>query len=111
MYTILPYGISSSLGIFQWVIENLLPGITYVIVKLDDILVSGKNDVELLRNLEEVLKWFSNVGLSVFMVSEVVYCGHKVTTEGITPVKANVQVVQETPRPQNTSKLKSYLGK
>ena len=36
--------------------ENLLAGTTFVSVGLDDFLVNDKNDVEHLRNLEEVLK-------------------------------------------------------
>ena len=63
-------------------------------MRQDDILVSGKNDVEHLRNLEEVLKQLSNVGLelkkiNVFMAQEVVYYRHKVTVESVMPVKAN----------------------
>ena len=42
--------------------KNLLAGFTYIIVRLDDILVSGKNDVKYLRNVEEVLKLLSNAG-------------------------------------------------
>ena len=60
-YTRLPYGISSSLGIFQRVKENLL---AYIIVRLDDTLVSGKNDAEHFGNLEEVFKRHSIAGLS-----------------------------------------------
>ena len=63
MYTGLPYRISSSPGIFQWIMENLLVDITCMFVRLDDILVCGKNDIEHLRNLQDVLKWLSNVGL------------------------------------------------
>ena len=79
--------------------------IAYVIVRFDDILVSSKNDAEHLRNLEEILKRFSNAELRVkdnrcvFMAAEVVYCGHKVTAEGVTPVEANVQAIKLVPRP------------
>ena len=40
----LPYGVSSSPGIFQRTMENLLQGIPFVVVQVDDILVSGSND-------------------------------------------------------------------
>ena len=43
-YNRLPYGISSAPGIFQRNMENLLQNIPYVIVWVDDILVSGAND-------------------------------------------------------------------
>ena len=56
MYTRLHQGIFSSSGIFQRVMENLLTEITHAIVRRDKIIISGKNDVEHLRNLREVLK-------------------------------------------------------
>ena len=43
-YNRLPYGNSSAPGIFQRNMENLLQNIPYVIVWVDDILVSGAND-------------------------------------------------------------------
>lgn len=44
------------------------------------------------------------------MATEVVYCGHKNTAEGVTPVEANMQVIIEAPNLENTSQLKPYLG-
>ena len=41
-YNRLPYGISSAPGIYQRVMDNLLQGIPYVVVRVDDILVSGR---------------------------------------------------------------------
>ena len=54
-YNWLPFGVSSSPGIFQRAIENLLQGIPHVIVRMDDILVCGEDDVKHLENLNEVL--------------------------------------------------------
>ena len=43
-YHRLPYGVSSAPGIFQRNMENLLKNIPYLIVCVDDILVSGANN-------------------------------------------------------------------
>ena len=43
-YNRLPFGVSSAPGIFQRTMENLLQGIPNVIVRMDDILISGKDD-------------------------------------------------------------------
>ena len=43
-YNRLPFRVSSAPGIFQRTMENLLQGIPHVIVRMDDILISGKDD-------------------------------------------------------------------
>ena len=58
----LPFGISSAPGIFQRTMENLLQGIPNVIVRMDDILISGKDDNDHLANREAVFKKLSAAG-------------------------------------------------
>ena len=66
---------------------------SYVIVRVDDILVSCGNDNDHLRNLEEVLKRLAEAelrlkkGKCVFMESQVTYLGHRVSKEGIQPMR------------------------
>ena len=67
-YTRLPYGVSSAPGIFQRVMENLLPDIPGIAVYLDDILhshilVMGESEAEHLKTLKEVLQRLDHVGL------------------------------------------------
>ena len=60
-YTRLPCGISMAPGVFQRNTENLLQNIPYVIVQVDDILVSGASDEDDLSHLEELLKGLASV--------------------------------------------------
>ena len=62
-YTRLPYGISSTPGIFQRVMENILRGIPGVTVLIDNILITGPDDERHLNSLEEVLSRLDKVGL------------------------------------------------
>ena len=62
-YNGLPFGVSSAPGIFQRTMENLLQGIPHVVVRIDDILVSGKDELNHLANLEKVLSRLSSAGL------------------------------------------------
>ena len=69
--TRLQYGIHSAAGIFQREVEKLL--------RMDDILISGKNDNEHFQNLKSVLDIAKKCGLRlkkkkcVFVASEVTY--------------------------------------
>ena len=49
-YTRMPYGVKPARGIFQRFIENKLSNIPCTVVKIDDILITGKNDEEHLKN-------------------------------------------------------------
>lgn len=115
-YNRLPYGISSAPGIYQRVMENLLQGLPQVIVRVDDILISGKNEEAHRQNLEEVLRRLSDAGLRlnskkcVFMAEEVVYLGQKISKEGVQPIKDKVKAVTDAPAPKNVAQLRAYLG-
>ena len=96
--------------------ENLLQNIPYVIVLVDDILVSGANDGDHLNNLEGVFKRLVKAGLRlkkgkcVFMEPQVTYLAHRVSKEGIQPMEDKVEAITNAPPPRNVSELKSYLG-
>ena len=112
----LPFGVSSSPGIFQRIMDGLLGGIPGVTVYLDDILITGKTQEDHLSNLDSVLKKLSDAGLRLkkekcsFMVPSVVYLGHRLDSEGLHPVFDKIQAIQDSPEPTDVSKLQSFLG-
>lgn len=114
-YTRLPFGISSAPAIFQRVMEGLLQGIPHVSVYLDDILITGKNDVEHLATLEAVLTRFEEAGLRlkrskcVFMAPSVEYLGHTIDAEGLHPTESKVKAIKNAPVPKNVTELRAYL--
>ena len=88
-YKRLPYGISSAPGIFQRAIESLLHDIPFVVVYLDDILITGTTDEEHLDTLDKVLHRLESHGLKLnkdkctFLSPSVVYLGHRIDQNGI----------------------------
>ena len=115
-YNKLPFGVSSAPGIFQRTMENLLQGIRQVVLRIDDILVSGKDDPVNLAYLERVLNRISTAGLKLrldkclFMQPTVTYCGYVITGDGIQPVAAKVDAINNAPEPKNVSQLRAFLG-
>ena len=115
-YSRLPFGIASAPAIFQRAMDSILQGIPQVLCYLDDILITGANREEHLRNLEKVLSRLQEYGVRVnankcvFLQSSVEYLGHTIDAEGLHTSPKKVQAIQEAPTPHNQQELRSFLG-
>ena len=61
-YNRLPFGIASAPALFQKLMDTVLQGIPHVICYIDDILVTGANNADHLRNLASVLQQLQHYG-------------------------------------------------
>ena len=73
----MPFGVASASAIFQRTIESILQGILFVVMRADDILVSGIDDADHLANLKMCCSsggsWTAGQACKVlFMVPEIV---------------------------------------
>ena len=112
----LQFGIRSATDIFQRKMDQILGHIPGVKVRVDDILISSRDDKEHLCTLSEVLKTIDNCGLRlkkskcVFFANEVTYLGFKINKNGIKPLTECIDSLMKAPAPVNVSELKSFLG-
>ena len=96
--------------------ENVLRDIPHVCVYIDDILITGKNEKEHLKTLDEVLKRLEEAGLRLkqnkcaFMLPTVEYLGHTISADGLQPTKEKIRAIIDAPAPQNIAQLRSFLG-
>ncbi|UYV77938.1 K02A2.6-like [Cordylochernes scorpioides] len=115
-YTRLPFGISSAPALFQKQMDILLKGIPLVFCALDDILITGKNDQDHLKNLECVLQRIQEAGLKLrkdkcsFLAPSLEYLGHKIAKEGLQPLPSKVEAIQAYPSPTSLTELQAFLG-
>ena len=115
-YTRLPFGIASAPSIFQRLMDTLLQGIPGIICYLDDILVTGSNDEDHFKNLEEVLKRLMDAGLRLkkskcaLMQDSVQYLGHRIDAQGVHTTPDKIAAIQKAPTPRNVKQLRSFLG-
>ena len=122
--TKLPFGVASASAIFQSKIEQVLQGIPMVVCRVDDILVSGKNDQDHLKNLNEVLTCLKQAGLCLKMEKckftkpsaeylvdmHVDMHGYRVDMHGLHAIKKKVEAIKNAPAPENQQQLRSFLG-
>uniref|UniRef100_A0AAQ4RGR7 ribonuclease H n=1 Tax=Gasterosteus aculeatus aculeatus TaxID=481459 RepID=A0AAQ4RGR7_GASAC len=115
-YRRLPFGITSAPALFQRAMDQILSGLTGVQCYLDDLLITGKDEQERLRNLDAALQRLEEYGLRVrtakceFFQSSVEYLGHIIDGAGLHKAPSKVKAVEEAPSPQNVSQLRSFLG-
>ena len=115
-YKRLPFGTASSPAIFQRSMDIILQRLDYVACIQYDVLISGSDDNSHLRNLKAVLQRLDTYGLRLkqekckFMQTSVTYMGNTLTAKGISPTEEKVKAIKETPTPQNTTQLRSFLG-
>lgn len=113
----LPFGISVAPTLFQRVITSLLSGIDGVVVWLDDLLISGKDNKTHDARLKEVLRRLSDAGLRlhpnkcVFHQTSVEYLGFHVDATGTRPLQKRVVAITNAPAPHDVKSLRAFMGK
>ena len=112
----LPYGVSSSTAIFQQTMDQVLHGLKGVACRVDDILLTGRDDREHLDILEEVVRRLEtanfrcNLKKTKFLRDSVTYLGYRVDKHGIRPLKSKVDTLIKASYPENLNSLVSFLG-
>ena len=95
---------SSTPGIFQRPVDNLLQGMIHVVAYLDDILIFGRSEQEHLDHLEpkegKVSVHAAKRGLS----------GRSITKEGIKPMGRKVRAITHASTSHNIFELRSFWG-
>ncbi|KAK4328345.1 hypothetical protein Pmani_001242 [Petrolisthes manimaculis] len=118
----LPFGLRSSPEVFQKHLMHALEGLEGVFICADDVLVVGYGDnpEEISnshdRNCRALLERcrIKNIRLNHtkvrFKMSEVIYMGHRLTPQGMSPDPSKVTAITHMPPPQNVTQLRGFLS-
>lgn len=118
----LPFGLKVSSEIFQKKISHALEGLRNTINVADDIMIAGcgKNDEEAKQNLNIRTKELKqrcqdkniilNDKKTITQQKEIVFMGHLITSEGISPDPAKVEAIQSLPTPTDVSAVRRLCG-
>lgn len=114
----MPQGISGAPATFQRVMEKTIGDMNLleVLVYLDDIIVFGRTLEEHEERLLKVLDRLKDEGLKLsldkcqFCRTSVTYLGHVISRDGVATDASKKEAVETWPRPDNITKLRSFLG-
>lgn len=115
-YTRLPFGVKTAPSIFQGSMDKMLHGLEGVSCYFDDILIAGptlevckiRTYAVLTRLRENNVR--ANFDKCQFFVTEVEYLGHKISKEGVEPIKLKVDAIMNASRPKDLTSLRSFIG-
>ena len=112
----MPFGLRNAAQTFQRMMDDVLAGLEYCFVYLDDILVASRNEEEHEQHLREVLGRLEQHGLVLnaekceWRKQQLTYLGHEVSASGIRPMADRVTTITKFPQPETTQQLQTYLG-
>jgi len=112
----LPFGVSSGPELFQQRMEQILAGISGIVIYLDDILIFSASAEEHEKRLDAVKAALNAHGITVnsdkssYHQPSMAFLGHVVSAEGITPSPAKIEALCKMPDPTNVSQLRAFLG-
>ncbi|XP_049866919.1 uncharacterized protein K02A2.6-like isoform X1 [Pectinophora gossypiella] len=115
-YTRLVYGLANAPAIFQRSMETILAGLEGVSCWLDDICITGPDDVTHMSRLREVLRRLSGAGLRLrkekceFFKKSVTYLGYVIDEAGLHTCPDKVRAIIDAPEPTNVTEIKRFVG-
>ena len=117
-FTRMPFGLSNAGASFCRLMEMCLEDQQYLMLLfyLDDICFFSSSVDEMLNRIEMVLKCLEDFNLKIkpkknfFFQSKVLFLGHILLKEGISPNPEKVQNVKDWSVPSNAKEVHSFLG-
>ena len=111
-----PFGSRNAAQTFQRFMDQVLRGLDFCYVYIDDLLIASHTPEEHKAHLRLVLQRFDQYGIllnpakCVFGVTELHFLGHHVTSSGVSPLPTQVQTIRDFPQPNTLCKLQEFLG-
>ena len=115
-FRMMPFGLRNSAQTFQRHIDNIFRDLPYVFAYIDDLLIFSKSEDEHQKHLRVVFERLAQNKLSisiekcVFHVPEIDFLGHRISSQGLSPLSQRVESLQEFALPQDYAGLRRFLG-
>jgi hypothetical protein len=117
-FTVMPFGLTNAPAIYQRFMASKLTGLLYgkCLVYIDDIIVHGRTFEEMLERLALVLDRMKGANLKLqgkkcnFGCRAVLYLGHIVSKDGVSPDPEKIKAIRDAPRPTCRTEIRRFIG-
>ncbi len=115
-WLVMPFGLKNALVFFQRIMDQVLEGTDFLKCYIDDILMHNKGLLQHLAHLEELFKRLHEVNMKIhpkkceFVVTSVIYLGHRILPNGIMAHWAKAVAILEMPNPTDVHTLRRFIG-
>ncbi len=115
-FVVMPFGLCNAPATFQRLMQQILSGLAFCCVFIDDILVFSDTLEEHIDHLRQIFQRLRRYNLKLhpgkckFARGQVDYLGHVISEEGIAPNPDKVRAVQEFPVPTTVRGVRQFLG-
>ena len=112
----MPFGLTGASSSFQRLMDNILQGLSFVTIYLDDILVHSMDEKMHCHHLNEVFQRLAAAGLTLrgrkchIGLSHVTYLGHVITGSGMSPDPQKIEASVQWPQPTDATAVRQILG-
>lgn len=117
-YERMAFGLSGAPSTFQRVMDAMLVGLrdVEVLVYMEDLLLFSETIEDHVRRMRLVFdrvreaNFKLNVDKCTFAVPEVVYLGHVVSKNGVSPDPSKITAIKDFPQPRTVRDVRAFLG-
>ena len=115
-YVYMSFGLRNAAQTFQRFMDEVLRGLEFCYVYIDDVLIASVDENEHVAHLETVFERFRNYGIllnttkCVFGTSNVDFLGYNVSSTGIKPLTTKVEAIKNFTKPSTGKQLRQFLG-
>jgi hypothetical protein len=110
------FGLRNAGQTFQRMMDDVIAGLPFCFVYLDDVLVASSDHQQHQHHIKEVLARLKRHGLVLnaekcqFGAAEISYLGHHISATGIRPLEDRLAAIRKYPQSKSVPQLQSYLG-
>jgi hypothetical protein len=114
-WLVMPFELKNAPVFFQRVMDQVLEGVDFLKCYINDVLVHSKGLLQHLAHLKELFKRLHEINMKIhpkkceFVVTIVIYLGHRILPNGIMVHWAKVLAILEMLNPTDVHTLKSFI--